>query len=188
MGQTVSNLASYLWDAFPSPPKPGEPGYQNRQEAFSAAEKARVASQQSQTAYKNGDHQGARNFSTLSKSHWNECNRLHSLAETEIFTHHNPTYPTNLTRIDLHGLLVKEAIARVEKHVELCKWSKIPRTVVVTGRGSHSKDGLAKIKPAIQELCRRESLRVFVDEPNVGCMTVEIGVAQANNGKDCLIM
>jgi len=188
MGQTVSNFASFLWSAFLSAPKPSEPGYKLRQAAFTAAEKARLASQQSQSAYHAGDHPSARKFSTLSKSHWNECNRLNAQAETEIFTHHNPSYPGDLSRIDLHGLLVKEAIARVEKHVALCKVRGLRRTVVVTGWGSHSKDGMAKIKPAIHELCQRERLRVLVDEPNVGCITVEIGVAQGNAGKDSCSM
>ena len=84
---------------------------------------------------------------------------------------------------------MKEAIARVQEHVELCQRRGVRKTVVVTGWGSHSKDGLAKIKPAIQELCQRERLRVLIDEPNVVCITLEIGVAQGNAGKDsCSIM
>src|SRR5271154_32144 len=189
MGQTLSDFTSYLWSTFLSPPKPDEPGYQTRQAAFAFAEKARDAAQQSQSAYRAGEHQWARKFSLLSKSHWNECDRLNSLAETEIFTHHNPMYPADLTRIDLHGLLVKEAVARVEKHVELCKGKGITKTVVVTGWGRHRKEGLAKIKPAIKELFVRERLRVWVDEPKEGCIKVEIGAAQANVGRDsCSVM
>jgi len=188
MGQTVSNLNALFW-TFLSPPKPDEPGYQYRQAAFTCAKQAQTASSQSQTAYAKDDHITARKFSNVSKSHWKEYHRLNTLAETEIFNHHNSDYPGDLSQIDLHGLLVKEAVTRVEKHVGLCKWSGITKTILITGRGLHSKDGLAKIKPAIRELCQKEKLRVVGDEPNVGCMTVEIGVAQANVGWDkCIIM
>lgn len=73
--------------------------------------------------------------------------------------------------------------------MELCKRSEIARTILITGWGSHSKDRLAKIKPAIHELCRREQLHVLVDQPNIGCMTVEIGVSRDNVGWiSCIIM
>jgi hypothetical protein len=73
--------------------------------------------------------------------------------------------------------------------VESCKRSGIARTILITGWGSHSNDGLAKIKPAIQKLCHREQLRVLADNPNIGCMTVEIGVSGANVGwENCIIM
>lgn len=72
--------------------------------------------------------------------------------------------------------------------MESCKRSGITQTILITGWGNHSKDGLAKIKPAIQGLCHREQ-RVMVDKPNVGCMTVELGVSRANVGWDnCVIM
>jgi DNA-nicking Smr family endonuclease len=188
MGQTVSHWTSAFWD-FLSPPKPNEPGYSNRQAAFASAKLAQTASSQSQASYHQNNHQEARKFSDLSKKHWKEYNRLNSLAEKEIFNHHNPTYPTDLSKIDLHGLLVKEATIRVEKHVELCKRSGIARTILITGWGGHSKEGLAKIKPAIRELCHREQLRVLVDKPNIGCITVEIGVSSANVGwENCIIM
>jgi DNA-nicking Smr family endonuclease len=188
MGQTVSDLTSFIW-SFISPPKSDEPGYGKRQAAFASRKRAQTATSQSQTAYRQGDHSGARQLSNVSKAHWKEYNRLNALAEREIFNHYNPKYPTNISQIDLHGLLVKEAINRVEKHVELCKRSGIKQTILITGRGSHCKDGLAKIKPAIQELCQRENLRVTSDEPNEGCITVKFGISRANAGWDnCIIM
>jgi hypothetical protein len=89
----------------------------------------------------------------------------------------------------LHGLLVKEAVTRVETHVKLCKNAGMERTVVITGRGSHSMGGLAKIKPAVEMLCVREGLQVLPNEPNEGCMTIFIGVSEGNVGWDkCFIM
>jgi Domain of unknown function (DUF1771) len=75
MGQTVSNWTSAFWE-FLSPPKPDEPGYSNRQAAFSSAKLAQTASSQSPAAYKQNNHQEARKFSDLSKKHWKEYDRL----------------------------------------------------------------------------------------------------------------
>jgi DNA-nicking Smr family endonuclease len=188
MGQTWSELSTSLWHYLTSS-SPTQPGQTNRQAAHEFAKLAKTASTQSQTAYKAGDHPGARRYADLSRKQWKEHHRLNALAEQEIFTHFNPAYPSELAQIDLHGLFVKEGIARVEKHVQLCKKAGRRSTVVITGWGSHSKDGLAKIKPAIQELCVKEGLRVFVDRPNVGCLTVEVGVPPENVGWDkCIVM
>jgi DNA-nicking Smr family endonuclease len=172
MGQTVSDLTSWLWEYLSTPPKKGEPGHETRQKALAQANLAKQASAQSQLAYHRNDHQAAAHYSQLSKSHWKEHNRLQALAEREIFTSHNPEYPKDLQRVDLHGLFVKEAQVRVEQHVQLCRRAGITRTVVITGQGNHSRGGLAKLKPAITELCEKENLRVLMDRPNPGCITV----------------
>ena len=191
MGQTLSDLTSWLWE-FSTPPKEGEPGHANRQKARAEASRAQQASVQSRQAYCRNDHQAAGRYSQLSRSHWNEHNRLQALAEHEIFTSHNPEYPKALLEVDLHGLFVKEAEARVEQHVQLCRRAGITRTVVITGQGNHSRDGLAKLKPAITELCERENLNFLMDRPNPGCITVLLLDSDPSNGTsdrgNCIVM
>lgn len=188
MGQTASNVASTLWSLLPSA-KPDSTGSTSRDLAFNACQLATAYSQQSRDAYSAGDHSSARHFSTLSKQQWEEYHRLNALVEIEAFELHNPTYPGDLSRIDLHGLFVKEAIVRIQRHVKLCKNAGIQRTLVITGRGLHSKEGTAKLKPAIRELCVREGLKVIPDESNEGCFTIVIGVSEGNVGWDkCIIM
>jgi DNA-nicking Smr family endonuclease len=191
MGQKVSTVVSTVtdfWTAFTSP-KPGEHGHEHREAARKQAELAQAATSQSQRAYARYDHHAARRYSDESKRHWTEYHRLNALAATEIFNSHNAKYPTDLSEIDLHGLFVSEALTRVEQHIQLCKKGGLRRTVLITGWGSHSKDGMAKIKPAMQELCLREGLKVLADRPNIGCMTVQLGVEPGDAGWDkCRIM
>jgi hypothetical protein len=99
MGQSASNLMSAFW-TFLSSPKREEPGFNNRQAAFASPKLAQTAPSKSQGAYEQGNHQGACQFSDLSKLHWKEYHRLDALAEKEIFNHHNPTYPSNLSQMD----------------------------------------------------------------------------------------
>jgi DNA-nicking Smr family endonuclease len=188
MGQTASNVVSTLWSFLPSA-KPDTADSTSRESAFAARQLATAYSQQSRDACYAGNHSSARDFSALSKQQWQEYHRLNSLAEIKEFEFHNPTYPGDLNRIDLHGLLVKEAIVRIQRHVKLCKDAGIQRTLVITGRGIHSKEGIAKIKPAIRELCVSEGLQVIPNESNEGCLTVVIGVSEGNVGWDkCIIM
>jgi DNA-nicking Smr family endonuclease len=188
MGQTASNVASTLWSLFPSV-EPDSADSTSRDLAFTAGQLATAYSQQSRDAYSAGDHSSARHFSTLSKQQWQEYHRLNALAEIEAFELHNPTYPGDLSRIDLHGLLVKEATVRIQRHVKLCKNAGMQRTLVIMGRGLHSEEGTAWIKPAIRELCVSERLRLIPDESNEGCLTIVIGVSEGNVGWDkCIIM
>ena len=40
------------------------------------------------------------------------------------------------------------------------------------GKGNHSKDHVAKIKPAIEQLAREEHLNMIPNKPNPGCLYV----------------
>ncbi len=117
--------------------------------------------------------------------------RYNALAATDIFAHYNPSsvYPSDLTQIDLHGLHVTEAIEYAKKHVLACRQRGMKQTVLITGRGNRSKDGLAKLKPAVEEWLMEENLRAMIDTPNEGCVTVEIDVPKGKAGwVDCVIM
>jgi hypothetical protein len=41
------------------------------------------------------------------------------------------------------------------------------------GRGLHSADGIAKLRPAIEVLIQKHGLRCTTDCPTVGCLTAE---------------
>ena len=89
--------------------------------------------------------------------------------------------------IDLHGLHVKEALSLVKARVKALRRATAlegarPSLVVITGRGSHSADGLARIKPAVEELARQEKLRFRPDEPNPGCVTIDFDVDSDTSG------
>lgn len=65
---------------------------------------------------------------------------------------------------------VKEAIERATKAIEEAKAAGLPKLVLITGRGVHSKDGIPKIKPAINGLIKKHNLRCTPNTPNPGCV------------------
>ena len=94
-------------------------------------------------------------------------------AADEIFAHHNPEAGTRLDTIDLHGLFVKEAIARSDKHISACKRARVTRTTFITGKGNRSLNGRPVLKPNIEQHLRQLGLTVLPDVPNAGCITAE---------------
>ncbi|KAL7274796.1 hypothetical protein RUND412_002295 [Rhizina undulata] len=91
-----------------------------------------------------------------------------------------------LVRLDLHRLFVREAIVRVETHLELCRKHGVRRTTIITGKGLHSIDGIAKIKPKVVEMLSQRGVRIVVDEgkENSGFLVVEfLAVEKARDSK-----
>lgn len=85
--------------------------------------------------------------------------------------------------IDLHGLYVDEALVRAKAH--LVEGKKRARKMgvergrmrIITGRGNRSKNGVAVIKPKIQEWCRIQGMRV--EQPkNEGLLIVHFDVSR----------
>jgi len=74
--------------------------------------------------------------------------------------------------VDLHGLYVKEAIARADQAIQNAKNSGQPQINFIVGKGLHSQGGVAKIKPAIEELIQRHQLRAEIDPNNSGVLIV----------------
>lgn len=107
-----------------------------------------------------------------------------ALAASEIFAAKNPRYdavkpsffsflfaprpdPSALTRIDLHGLYVLEAMPKVKAHLEMCRREGVKRTFIITGRGLHSVDGVAKIRPQVEKMLAEERVRVVKETGKV---------------------
>jgi len=76
--------------------------------------------------------------------------------------------------IDLHGLYVKEAIARTDVAIEEAKRRGDTELHLIVGKGLHSKSGAAKIKPAIEELMQKHRLQAELDAHNSGVLIVQI--------------
>ncbi|KAI5854204.1 Smr protein/MutS2 C-terminal [Tricharina praecox] len=77
--------------------------------------------------------------------------------------------------VDLHGLYVAEAIARVKRHLERCAEAGVDRTTIITGRGLHSQGGVARIKPEVEKWLGEHvaQYRVLAGA-NGGAFTVEL--------------
>ena len=70
--------------------------------------------------------------------------------------------------LDLHGFTVREALRMVSSFLYV---NRHERSVdIVTGRGRHSKNGIPRIKPAVEGYVRGLGFRIFY--LNEGCMRV----------------
>lgn len=57
--------------------------------------------------------------------------------------------------IDLHGLYVKEAVAKSEQAIQVAQQRGDSEIHFIVGKGNHSAGHVAKIKPAIEELMEK---------------------------------
>lgn len=85
-----------------------------------------------------------------------------------------PVPRTALSRIDLHGLRVSEALEKVRTHLALCRQHGVERTTIITGRGLHSVDGVARIRPMVEQLLAESKVRVLEGRGNEGAFLVEL--------------
>jgi DNA-nicking Smr family endonuclease len=149
-----------------------------RERANELYEQSRQVSLKSQQEYRNGNKKKAHELSQEKK-------RLIEAAETKNreaaklqISLKNDGRETN--ELDLHGLYVKEALSAVEYRLK----HSFTELVIITGKGNHSQDQQAKIKPAIIEYLESRNYFFIINSPNEGCITV----SQRRQNKPCIIL
>mmetsp|Transcript_35774 Transcript_35774/g.79611 ORF Transcript_35774/g.79611 Transcript_35774/m.79611 type:complete len:178 (+) Transcript_35774:145-678(+) len=95
----------------------------------------------------------------------------HEQAAELIFISRNKGLPKDT--VDLHGLRVKEALAKAREIILEAKKENRKSMTFIVGRGLHSADGVAKLKPAIMDLVNELHLRCTVGR-NEGRILVEL--------------
>ncbi|KAJ7072409.1 hypothetical protein C8F01DRAFT_1205978 [Mycena amicta] len=145
---------------------------------------------ESREAYTRGDGALAKQLSQLGKQHQATMNRLNSQAADWIFD-------SGPGEVDLHGLYVREAIDRTDRALEEAKRKGDKELRLIVGKGLHSKDHAAKLKPAIEDLHR---LVAELDPHNGGVLVVHMGgsggvggvgpddIARRVERGDCIVM
>ncbi|GLC34753.1 hypothetical protein PLESTB_001159700 [Pleodorina starrii] len=146
------------------------------------------AFEDSKAAYAAGNHALAGRLSRQGKDCARQAEQAHERAAALFLQRNNPGVSLSPGgsgpppgQIDLHGLRVKEAVATVERALSRGRAAGQARLVLVVGRGLHSAGGVAKLRPAIEQLVRRHNVRVTAGAPNAGCITVEF-VSEAERG------
>ncbi|AET37959.1 Smr domain-containing protein Ecym_2210 [Eremothecium cymbalariae DBVPG len=147
-----------------------------RDQADQAHKKRQQLSQQSQEAYKEGDGARAKELSEKAKKYLKEAERYNMQAAEYVFTENNADSKSD--EIDLHGLYVKEAQWILQRRIASAVQNGESDLKVIVGKGLHSANGVAKIKPAVEELCDEAHLNSFIDPKNPGVMIVELAGAQ----------
>ncbi|KAG2111271.1 uncharacterized protein F5147DRAFT_102068 [Suillus discolor] len=123
---------------------------------------------QRREADKNGGR--AKKLSLRGEAYKDNMRRLDEAASMKIFEEHNQRL--KFDTVDLHRLFVPEAKLYFDKAVQEVRNHGESSLCVIVGRGKHSKNNIARIKPAIQKHGKRLGLCVEVDRSDVGRLVV----------------
>lgn len=142
-----------------------------RDEADRLYKKRNQLSQQSQNAYKSGDKQKAHELSEESKKLLNQAEDANMKAAQYVFRENNADSAED--EIDLHGLYVKEAEYILQTRISNCIRTNQSHLKVIVGKGLHSANGIAKLKPAIDQMCDESNLKHRIDPHNSGVLIID---------------
>lgn len=128
--------------------------------------------EESHQAYSNGDGARAKELSNKGKQHKNRMEELNRQASEWIFIENNKDSQPH--EVDLHGLFVKEAITYTDRALQQARARGDNEIHLIVGKGLHSKNGAAKLKPAIEELMYKYQLSAELDPNNAGVLVVQL--------------
>lgn len=134
--------------------------------------------QRSREAYQSGNGALAKELSDQGKAHQKEMARLHWEAGEWIFNENNKHRIPG--EVDLHGLYVKEAVMYVDRTIKEARQRGDRRVHFIVGKGLHSADGTAKLKPAIEEYVQKQQLVAETDPRNYGVLVVILDDSSAS--------
>lgn len=142
-----------------------------RKLAQDASHEREKLSKQSQEAYKRGDKVRAHELSVQSHAKFAEYAEYNLKAAEYVFWTNNQDSAAD--EIDLHGLHVNESIWILKKRVvnEYTNNDLRPLKAIV-GKGLHSAHGVAKLKPAVEELCSEAGISCQVQKGNSGVLVL----------------
>lgn len=108
---------------------------------------------ESHKAYSQGDGGRAKQLSNQGHEHKQKMEQFNQEAADWIFHANNEDSGPN--EVDLHGLYTEEAIHKTEEAIRKHQQRGTPELRVIVGKGIHSKDHAAHIKPAIEKLMQQ---------------------------------
>lgn len=166
MGSFLSSLGS------PSGPEASlvQQAEDHRRKADELALKQRETSARSQAAYKAGNGELAKKLSVQAKELHKEVEHHNKEAARLYYLHHNQD--SSEGTIDLHGLFVKEAIAKLDGAVKEAIKKKQDKLTVIVGAGNHSEGGVQRIRPGVEKWLRERGHTWEV--VNQGCLLVQL--------------
>lgn len=135
-------------------------------------------SSQSQQAYQRGDKQRAKELSDELKRVLNEAENYNKQAAEYVFRENNADSAED--EIDLHGLYVKEAEWILKRRISECLRTNQSHLKVIVGKGLHSQNGIAKLKPAVDQLCDESGLKHYIDNKNSGVLVIDFTNSSGN--------
>lgn len=149
-----------------------------RQEADQLYQKRQHLSQQSQQAYKNGDKAKAKELSDQLKKIGEQAEDSNIRAAEYVFRENNTDSAGD--EIDLHGLYVKEAEFILQRRIGNDIRTNQSHINVIVGKGLHSANGIAKLKPAVTAMCDEAGLKHHMDPKNSGVLVIDLTNTQSS--------
>eukprot|EP01116_Phalansterium_solitarium_P019310 TRINITY_DN5339_c0_g1_i1.p1 TRINITY_DN5339_c0_g1~~TRINITY_DN5339_c0_g1_i1.p1 ORF type:complete len:239 (-),score=92.35 TRINITY_DN5339_c0_g1_i1:339-1055(-) len=143
-----------------------------RKKADEHAKLRKKLADDSKAAFSSGDKGRAKELSDQAKKEFTLFEEANAKAVELIFEHNNAKH--GLETIDLHGLQVAEAIAKLEERVQKAK-SSVAELVVIVGKGNHSVNNVRKILPAVKEFAATHKYPLADDTPHEGYVQLTIG-------------
>lgn len=153
-----------------------------RNRARSEGDRMANAFRASKDAYRHGDGARAKDLSIEGNMHQHQMEQLNAQAAEWIYAANNADSPPGT--IDLHGLYVKEALAKAEQVIQLARAQQYPQLRIIVGKGIHSKDHVSHIKPAVERLVRNYNVAAHVDPHNTGVLIVDMFGPPGGSGAD----
>lgn len=147
--------------------------YKNlRNQAEQMYEKKKKLANQAKQAYSSGDKQKAHELSEELKKVLAQAENYNRQAAEYVFRENNADSAGD--EIDLHGLYVKEAEWILQKRLAECMRTNQSHLKVIVGKGLHSQNGVAKLKPAVDQLCSESGLKHHIDPKNAGVLVIDL--------------
>lgn len=150
----------------------------HRRKAHELAERQHALSAQSQAAYKSGNGAAAKSLSIQARVLHRQVEEHNRQAAALYLYANNVNNPPGV--LDLHGLFVKEALQAVQEEVRKAKKERRGQLVLIVGAGHHSRDGVQRIRPAVEKMMRdaghryeainQGCLKVYLKEPRKCCV------------------
>ncbi|CAE6349498.1 unnamed protein product [Rhizoctonia solani] len=148
-----------------------DPHYETlRTRARQAGENMSKSFEDAQKAFKSGEKANAKKLAEAGKRYQAEMKRLDAEASNWV---HEQLNSGEKDGLDLHGLYVNEAVTRAEDGIRAARNRGQEELRLIVGRGSHSTNQMAKIKPAIISLLSRKRLGFTTDPRNQGVIIVQ---------------
>jgi DNA-nicking Smr family endonuclease len=125
---------------------------QLRSQAHSEGDRMAKCFDDSHKAYSSGDGGRAKQLSNEGHEHQRKMAQFNQEAADWIFHANNEDSGPN--EVDLHGLYTEEAITKTEQAIRDYQQRGVPEIRIIVGKGIHSQNHVAHIKPAVEKLMR----------------------------------
>ncbi|ESK96666.1 hypothetical protein Moror_6886 [Moniliophthora roreri MCA 2997] len=99
---------------------------------------------------------------------------LHARARRRYYTAKNSVVQGQGYEIDVHGLLVSEAIEATESAFREALRNGQDTLRVIVGKGNHSRDGQPKLRPAVYAAMKKHGFQCSVDSRNPGVLVLSL--------------